>query len=176
MDDNILMIAISGDGNEKEGLATFMLELGQDKATIIKLDSEENSNKLNDLLMLNMNKEYDSLRVYHINAFKDYIRNTRSYIYSERFLEIFNQNNEAELFTLFAKSGNVIIQNTGHLNIVYLPKYMSDNVRNSMIEMEKYINEKSRVELIQITKDDKIEQDIFRNYNEFIKSKFNITK
>lgn len=176
MDENILMIAISGDGNEKEGLATFMLELGQDKATTIKLDSEENSNKLNDLLMLNMNKQYGSLRVYHIDAFKDYIRNTRSYIYPERLLEKFNRNNEMDLFTLFAKTGNVIIQNTGYLNIIYLPKYMSDDVRNSVIEMEKYINEKSAVELMQITKDDKVEQDIFRNYKEFIKSKFNITK
>ena len=138
MDDNILMIAISGDGNEKEGLATFMLELQQPNATIIKLDSEENSNKLNDLLMINMNKQYGSLRVYHIDAFKDYIRNTRSFIYPERFLEKFNRNNEMDLFTLFVKSGNVIIQNTGFINLIYLPKYMSDDVRNSMIEMEKY--------------------------------------
>lgn len=176
MDNNILMIAISGDGNEKEGLATFMLELQQDKATIIKLDSEENSNRLNDLLMIDINREFGKLRVYHIDAFKDYIRSTRSFIYPERFLEIFNRNNEMELFTLFAKSGNVIIQNTGFLNLIYLPKYMSDDVRKSMMEMEKYINEKSAVELVQITKEDKIEQDVFRNYKEFLKSKFNITK
>ena len=56
---------------------------------------------------------------------------------------MFNINNEIELFTLFAKTGNVLIQNAGFFTLVYLPKYINDNIKNSIIEMGKYIDEKS---------------------------------
>lgn len=176
MNNKLLLIAISGDGIEKEGLPTAMLDLGKDDVTLIKLINEEDINKLNILIASDENNRYQHSIIYHIDAFKEYLRNTRNFIYSDNMLKIFNCNNEIELFTLFTKSGNALIQVTDFSTLIYLPKYISDDVKNSILEIEKYIDVNKPVMKQQITKDDKIEQDVFKNYNEFIKEQFNITK
>lgn len=176
MNDKIMSIAISGDGNEKEGLTTVMMDLGQDDCTMIKLINEEDKTKLDDLLMTDISMFADESPLLHIDIFKQYLKNTRSFIYPDNILKKFNSHNQRGLFTLFTKTGNVLIQLTDYSALIYLPKYISNDVRNSIIEMKQYIDENSSINVQQITKDDKISENIYQSYDEFIKNQFNITK
>ena len=105
-----------------------------------------------------------------------HLKDTRGFIYSDRFLGKFNQHNQMKLYDLFVKSGNVIIQKAGFYYLVYLPKYINDDVKNSLVEIGNYISENMGVQTRKVIKEDNIESEIFSNYNDFIKSKLNITK
>lgn len=175
-DNNLLMIAISGDGCEKEGLATIMLELEQDDFGIIGLLNKEDEDKVNNLLTNESKIGKRLIRVLHIDLFKKYLKDTRGFIYSDRFMDKFNSDNQMGLYDLFVNTGNVIIQKAGLYYLIYLPKYMSDGVKNSLIEMEKYIPDDSKVQTRKVINSETIESELFDNYNDFIKNKLNITK
>ena len=71
---NLLMIAVSGDGCEKEGLATVMLELGAKDFTKIRLLNKEDEDNVNSFLIDESRIGIGLIRVLHIDAFKRYKR------------------------------------------------------------------------------------------------------
>lgn len=179
MNDNIMMSIISGDGNLKDGSTTMVLLKENEFSKsyqLIDIKDKEDFDKLNTLLEIDSQLENKKDEVLHIDVFKEYINKTRSFLFNEQTLKKFNSNNEDQLFTLFASMGNIVIQNGGFATIIYLPKYINDEIKRVLFNLTSYSKEESFIEVKEVVSMGNYKIDSYMSYDDFIKSKFPIIK